>query len=262
MDNKKKSGSRTTPDLAKTIGDRINEALALRDVKQKDLAKMLGVTDNTVSYYCSGSRTPNTQQITEIAKFLNVSADWLLGLSDNRTTDQATKELCETLGLSDLAIDLLKRSKISKNQPMQNLINVLTEDHFAKSDKKWGVTSSFIELFSDFFTLANMNEDLVIDVLEDGEIYLMEFEKDSTLADVLPLKTNLTNPALCHTFGLIDYALSQKRILINAALDNYSAGRQFTRTTKYEIAAENARSALQNQYLSIQKRKGANNEDS
>lgn len=78
----------------KAIGCRINEALALRDVKQKDLAEILGVTDNTVSYYCSGSRTPNTQQITEIAKFLNVSTDWLLGLSDAKTSKEKKCPKC------------------------------------------------------------------------------------------------------------------------------------------------------------------------
>lgn len=66
----------------KIIGERINSALAIRAVKQKELADALNVKDNVISYFCSGVRTPNTLQIIEIAKFLNVSSDYLLGMSD------------------------------------------------------------------------------------------------------------------------------------------------------------------------------------
>ncbi len=83
------------------IGKRINETLAIKDVKQKDLAKVIGVTDNTISYFVSGKRTPNTEQIIEIAKFLNVSADYLLGLSTNMTTDAELQAVCEFTRLSE-----------------------------------------------------------------------------------------------------------------------------------------------------------------
>ncbi len=54
------------------IGQRINAALALSNIKQKELAKELGVKDNVVSYWCSGKRTPNTEQIIKISKMLNI----------------------------------------------------------------------------------------------------------------------------------------------------------------------------------------------
>lgn len=60
------------------IGEQINIALLKKNIKQKELAKAIGVTDNTISYFVSGSRTPNTEQIIEIAKFLGVSTDYLL----------------------------------------------------------------------------------------------------------------------------------------------------------------------------------------
>lgn len=86
------------------IGERLKAALILRKVKQKELASHLGVTDNTISYYCSGKRTPNVQQIAEISKYLGVSADYLLGLSNTPTTDadlskavQLAKEMRENV---------------------------------------------------------------------------------------------------------------------------------------------------------------------
>lgn len=102
MDNKEKEKH------SKIIGQRINSALAKANKMQKDLASHLGVTDNTVSYYCSGSRTPNTAQIIEISKFLNVSADYLLGLSDIQTSNIDKKEICRRLHIPDEMYDILR----------------------------------------------------------------------------------------------------------------------------------------------------------
>ncbi len=74
------------------IGQRINKALAFRNVKRKELAKELGVKDNVVSYWCSGTRTPNVQQIIQISKILNVSADYLTGISEAKTNDIEVKD--------------------------------------------------------------------------------------------------------------------------------------------------------------------------
>jgi transcriptional regulator with XRE-family HTH domain len=81
------------------IGQRINAALALSNIKQKELAKELGVKDNVVSYWCSGKRTPNTEQIIKISKMLNISSDYLLGLSDAATSDKNLQSVCDYVGL-------------------------------------------------------------------------------------------------------------------------------------------------------------------
>lgn len=98
----------------KMIGQRINAALAEKNVKQKELAEYLAVTDNTVSYWCSGKRTPNTEQIMQISKKLKVSADYLLGLSDAPTNDKDLQFVCEYTGLSQEAVEIL--SKDSKRK--------------------------------------------------------------------------------------------------------------------------------------------------
>lgn len=95
-------------DYNEIIGQRINAALALSNIKQKELAKELGVKDNVVSYWCSGKRTPNTEQIIEIADFLNVSTDYLLGLSDAATSDKDLQFVCDYTGLNEQAIDILR----------------------------------------------------------------------------------------------------------------------------------------------------------
>lgn len=94
-------------DYKMKIGKRIETALALSGKKQKDLAEYLGILPNTISYFCKGTRTPNTEQIIKIAKFLDVSADYLLGLSDAMTIDADIQTACKVTGLSQKAITLL-----------------------------------------------------------------------------------------------------------------------------------------------------------
>lgn len=93
--------------ISKAIGKRINALLAKKFKRQKDLATALGVNDNTISYFVSGKRMPNTEQIIKISDFFGVSADYLLGLSDTATTDKDIQFICKYTGLSERAIEVL-----------------------------------------------------------------------------------------------------------------------------------------------------------
>ena len=95
--------------LSIIIGERINTLLAERNVKQKELAEMIGVTDNTISYFCSGKRIPNTQQIKCIADYFDVSADYLLGISNDTTKNEDVKAICDYTGLSEKAVNKLNK---------------------------------------------------------------------------------------------------------------------------------------------------------
>lgn len=96
--------------LSKTIGKRINILLAEQTKMQKELAVHLGVPANTVSYFISGRRTPNTEQIAKIADFFDVSADYLLGRTNAETTDKDLRFICEYTGLSENTIMTLRNS--------------------------------------------------------------------------------------------------------------------------------------------------------
>ena len=99
MDNKKHIDPRQ-----KIIGQRLNTALAIRNVSQKALAEKLSITDNTVSYYCSGARTPKTVQLVEIANYLQISTDYLLGRVPNLTPDPEKSSVCDYTGLSESSL--------------------------------------------------------------------------------------------------------------------------------------------------------------
>lgn len=89
---------------------------------QAQIGKVLGLTQSTVSDILSyekshnpeseyKNRQPSANTLCKIATHFNVTTDYLLGLTDTRTTDKATKELCSTLGLSETAIDILLLSQ-------------------------------------------------------------------------------------------------------------------------------------------------------
>lgn len=87
------------------MGQRINAGLAASGMKQKDLAKILGVTDNTISYYCKGARAPKLEQLVQIAKTLNVTTDYLLGLTDDPNIQ---KSAVDELGISSKSVEWIK----------------------------------------------------------------------------------------------------------------------------------------------------------
>ena len=62
---------------------RVKDIMQNKGLKQSDLAKMTGITEATISRYCNGRRTPNIKVLVKIAKILNVSTDYLLGIKDD-----------------------------------------------------------------------------------------------------------------------------------------------------------------------------------
>lgn len=100
-------------DNKKLIGMRLNSALAKKGIKQKELAQQIGVTDNTISYFCSGRRTPNIEMLISIARALNVSGDYLLGLSDVITPSTDLQAVVAYTGLSEDNVATLNTHKVA-----------------------------------------------------------------------------------------------------------------------------------------------------
>ena len=64
--------------------DRLTQAMAEKSITQSALARAVGVDRSTISQLLTGSgaRLPNAQVVAECATALDVSADWLLGLTE------------------------------------------------------------------------------------------------------------------------------------------------------------------------------------
>ncbi|NMA95557.1 MAG: helix-turn-helix transcriptional regulator [Clostridiales bacterium] len=70
------------------LGMRLRQLRERRGLLQKDIAKLLGISTSAYGYYEQGKRDPNTESLIELAKFFNVSVDYLLGHADTPSIDR------------------------------------------------------------------------------------------------------------------------------------------------------------------------------
>lgn len=63
---------------------RLKEIREDRDIKQKDVAQMLHIRQNTYSQYENGQRQLPLDALMKIALFFDTSTDYVLGLTDEK----------------------------------------------------------------------------------------------------------------------------------------------------------------------------------
>lgn len=63
--------------------ERFNEILKTCGKTQADIAREIGVSEQGVSEYKSGRCLPSLDKLYKLCAYLDVSADYLLGLDDN-----------------------------------------------------------------------------------------------------------------------------------------------------------------------------------
>jgi len=85
---------------------RLSQALKVRKLKQSELASKLEVKPQTVNNWLSGQSLPEARTLVEVAKILEVSLDWLLGLEG--PSGQAETDL------EELRLKLLEASVIAE----------------------------------------------------------------------------------------------------------------------------------------------------
>lgn len=71
--------------------ERIRALREDKDLNQTELAKAIHSTQKTISNWEKGYSEPNIEMIKELCKFFDVSADYILGLSNNQTHHWNTK---------------------------------------------------------------------------------------------------------------------------------------------------------------------------
>ena len=71
---------------------------------QADLAAHLGFSRQSVSAYMDGSASPSPTTIVAIARFFNISTDYLLGESKTNSRDANLQSVCQFTKLSESAV--------------------------------------------------------------------------------------------------------------------------------------------------------------
>ena len=83
---------------------RLKELRAQNGLSLEQMAEKLNVTAQSLSLYERAKRTINIDLLCDISKQFNVSADYLVGLSDVPSLDTNIQAVCDYTGLSEKAV--------------------------------------------------------------------------------------------------------------------------------------------------------------
>lgn len=184
-----------------------------RKVTQQKIAEICSVKPQSVSQWRNGETRPDILSLAKIAKHFGVSTDYLLGLTDVKTTDTATKELCGTLGLSENAVSLLQNKiplyfdfpEISDSQlyvaQTVATLNALISDHIEyltnANNRNTEEKLSLLQLLGAYLEHVDLKGELIVGnennqsftISESGNITILQIISPSSLyADMQPIK--------------------------------------------------------------------------
>lgn len=64
------------------MGGRLECAMIEKEASQAKMADDLGVSRSTVHCWCTGKRGIHIDKLKDVCQYLDISADWLIGLSE------------------------------------------------------------------------------------------------------------------------------------------------------------------------------------
>lgn len=86
---------------------RLRELRKEKQISQQTLANTLGIAKSTVGYWENGDSLPDAQSLAALADLYGVSADYMLGRSDVKSTEMSIQEICDSTGLREGTVELL-----------------------------------------------------------------------------------------------------------------------------------------------------------
>jgi len=111
-----------------TFHERLKELKEQSGGTQASIAKALGLTPQAFSYYLNG-REPNFETLIKMAKYFEVTTDYLLGASECRSAEN--DDINKRLGLSDEAIFWLEKD-INPDANAIRALNAFLSQDYAK----------------------------------------------------------------------------------------------------------------------------------
>lgn len=103
--------------------DILRELRTTAGLTQQELSDKLNVTHSTISKYERGDLEPNNTSLKRLADFFDVSADYLLGLSKEKT--QQDERITQAIGADE---ELLEFWKVLKEREDLKLMLKQTKD--------------------------------------------------------------------------------------------------------------------------------------
>lgn len=111
-----------------TIGIRIKKLREIKKLKQKEFAKIIDVSQGTLSDIENGKFTPSVDTIISVSRYMNVSTDWLLK-GDGHESKHAIK---------DEIAELISQLTVKEKSKLEDYIEFLLYCRVKKGKNKTG----------------------------------------------------------------------------------------------------------------------------
>ncbi|CAJ1314689.1 helix-turn-helix domain-containing protein [Paenibacillus nuruki] len=100
-------------------GERLREERIAQNLTQEDMAKKLGITRQAYGNYETGKRDVDSQTLVKLAITLDVSVDYLLGLSKNKNNNTDKNSVLNNLNDLNQEEEMLIKLIISSWRKMK-----------------------------------------------------------------------------------------------------------------------------------------------
>ena len=149
--------------MYKEIGERIKHLRISKKLTQDEVAQALNVKRETVTRWETGARDIKTEITILLSKYFNVSADYLLGLTENTSTNISEIGISNKTGFSTSTVENILDLPIKLKIILDKIINELL-----KSD----LLEKFEELKENNIKLINLyqTDSIYNKLVEDEEL--------------------------------------------------------------------------------------------
>ena len=98
---------RVSTPTTKAFAERLSDLVQIKKdegLSHDEISRQIGVSSGVLSEWMSDNKTASIENLAKLAKYFNVSADYLLGRTDVKTSNMNVKAICEYLGLNESTI--------------------------------------------------------------------------------------------------------------------------------------------------------------
>lgn len=164
--------------------ERFETILAQKGIKASHVAKATGIPPSTFTDWKKGRSKPKADKIKKIADYLNVSKDWLEGVSDNPIVQQKKGNIINVLG--DVAAGI----------PIEAVENIIDTEEIPQKLAKTG----------EFFGLRIKGDSMQPSICE-GDTVIVKKQDDANNGDIVIALVNGDN-ATCKKLVKYDEGIS------------------------------------------------------
>lgn len=145
-------------DYNATFPTRLRTIMRERNKTQQDVANAIGKSRQAVGYYTDGSSSPDWKTLAALSAYFNVSADWLLGLTEVSSLAPDINVAVLTTGLSEESAKTLNHLHQWGFDEFLKTIDALifdaAHDNVGTVNKKGYRYRSILDLLYFFFTYS------------------------------------------------------------------------------------------------------------